>query len=164
MAVELRRATPADHDAVARVVVAAYEPFTQGRHDDYVDSLADSARRDREAELWVATDDGTGEVLGSVTVCPPGSPWREIAAEDEAEFRTLAVDPAAQGRGVGAALLDLVERRARVEGEAAIVLSSLPTMTAAHRLYERGGYRRAPERDWAPRPGVDLVAFVKELA
>lgn len=163
MTVELRRATPADHDAVSRVVVAAYAPFTQGRHDDYVDSLADSARRDRGAELWVATD-GDGTVLGSVTVCPPGSPWREIATEDEAEFRTLAVDPGARGRGVGAALLDLVERRARVAGESAIVLSSLPSMSAAHRLYERGGYRRAPERDWEPRPGVSLVAFVKDLA
>ena len=36
-------------------------------------------------------------------------------------------------------------------------------MTAAHRLYERLGFVRAPDRDWGPVPGVDLVAFRKEL-
>ena len=36
-------------------------------------------------------------------------------------------------------------------------------MTAAHRIYERLGYHRIPERDWSPQPGVDLIAFAKEL-
>ena len=37
--------------------------------------------------------------------------------------------------------------------------SSLPEMRAAHRIYERLGFRRAPERDWSPVPGVRLVSF-----
>ena len=44
-----------------------------------------------------------------------------------------------------------------------MVLSSLAEMTAAHRIYGRLGYTRAPERDWSPMPGVRLVAFGKEL-
>jgi hypothetical protein len=36
-------------------------------------------------------------------------------------------------------------------------------MSSAHRVYERHGFRRAPERDWSPVPGVDLIAFVAEL-
>jgi hypothetical protein len=32
-------------------------------------------------------------------------------------------------------------------------------MRAAHRAYERLGFRRAPERDWSPVPGIDLYAF-----
>jgi hypothetical protein len=32
-------------------------------------------------------------------------------------------------------------------------------MTAAHRLYESLGFVRDPARDWAPVPGVDLLAY-----
>ena len=44
-----------------------------------------------------------------------------------------------------------------------MVLSSLAEMTAAHRIYERSGYARTPERDWSPAPGVHLLAFEKQL-
>ena len=44
-----------------------------------------------------------------------------------------------------------------------MVCSSLPEMRAAHRVYERVGFRRVPERDWSPVPGVDLLAFALRL-
>ena len=160
---QLRRARSEDHKAVGDITVAAYEEFTTGPEDLYVEQLRDAASRDREAELWVATDDESGEVLGSVTLCPAGSPWREIAMDDEAEFRMLAVRPAAQRRGVGSALMDLVLRRAHEDAARAIVLSSLAEMTAAHRIYARQGFERVPERDWSPAPGVRLIAFRREL-
>lgn len=159
----LRRATAADHEAIGDATVAAYEEFLTGAEDFYVEHLRDAASRDREAELWVAEDDEGGEVLGSVTLCPVDSPWREIGTDDEAEFRMLAVDPEAQGRGVGSALMDLVVRRAREDGASAIVLSSLAEMTSAHRIYRRQGFDRVPDRDWSPAPGVHLIAFRKEL-
>ena len=40
-----------------------------------------------------------------------------------------------------------------------MVRPSLPVMRAAHRLYERAGFARAPERDWSPVAGVELLAF-----
>lgn len=159
----LRRAREEEHAAIGAVTVAAYTPFTQAAEVGYVEHLRDAATRDREAELWVAVDEETGDVLGTVTLCPSGSPWREIGTDDEAEFRMLAVDPAAQGRGVGSALMDLVVRRAQEDGRSAIVLSSLEEMAAAHRVYERQGFTRVPERNWSPVPGVDLIAFRKEL-
>ncbi|MFB9312505.1 GNAT family N-acetyltransferase [Nocardioides plantarum] len=169
----LRRVAPGEHEAVGRLTVAAYEPFLLGPDDDYRLRLADVARRDREAEVWVAVDrddvnDGVGaevgaEVLGNVTVCPPGSRWREIAGDGEGEFRMLAVSPAAQGRGVGRALTELVVDRFRSDGARAVVLSSLDQMTGAHRLYERLGFVRVPDRDWSPHPGVDLIAYSLEL-
>jgi ribosomal protein S18 acetylase RimI-like enzyme len=159
----LRRATAADHEAIGEVTVAAYADFTNAAEAGYVAYLRDAATRDREAELWVADDEETGKVLGSVTLCPVGSPWREIGADDEAEFRMLGVGPDAQRRGVGSALMDLVVRRAHEDGQSAIVLSSLAEMTAAHRIYERQGFVRTPDRDWSPAPGVDLLAFRKEL-
>lgn len=159
----LRRARPDDHTAIGEITVAAYEEFTTAAEVGYVDHLRDAASRDRDAELWVATDDESGEILGSVTLCPADSPWREIGTDGEAEFRMLAVSPSAQRRGVGSALMDLVVRRAREDRATAIVLSSLAEMTAAHRIYGRRGFWRTPERDWSPAPGVDLIAFRKEL-
>ena len=38
--------------------MAAYAEFTDGPDDGYIALLRDAARRDREAELWVAEVDG----------------------------------------------------------------------------------------------------------
>jgi ribosomal protein S18 acetylase RimI-like enzyme len=155
----IRRARPEDHEAVGRVTVAAYAPFMESRDDsDYMQELRDGATRDREAELWVAVDD-EGAVLGSVTSCPEGSPWRELSRPGQGEFRMLGVDPAAQGQGVGAALVQHVVDGFRAEGVSEVVLCSMSTMTPAHRLYGRLGFVRAPELDWSPVPGIDLLAF-----
>ena len=157
----VRRATAADHDAAGAVTVAAYAEFVHGPDDFYVALLRDAARRDREAELWVA--ERAGEVLGTVTLALEGSPWREIGEPGEGEFRMLAVDPTARRQGIGEALSQLVLDRFRELGAHAIVLSSLAEMTAAHRIYERLGYQRIPERDWSPVLGVDLIAYRLEL-
>jgi predicted N-acetyltransferase YhbS len=159
----IRRARPEDYDAIGDATVAAYDDFLSGAEDSYVDHLRDAGSRDREAELWVAADDETDQVLGAVTLCPVGSPWREIGTADEAEFRMLAVAPGAQRRGVGSALMDLVLRRAHEDGARGIVLSSLAEMSAAHRIYQRKGFERVPDRDWSPVPDVHLIAFRKEL-
>jgi ribosomal protein S18 acetylase RimI-like enzyme len=158
----VRRARPEDLEAVGEITVAAYAEFTDGPDDGYIALLRDAARRDREAELWVAEVDGT--VLGSVTIALPGSPWREIGTDGEGEFRMLAVAPDARRMGVGDALARLVLDRFRELGCRTVVLSSLATMGAAHRIYERLGYHRVPDRDWSPQPGVDLIAFAKELS
>ena len=159
-----RRARPEDLGAVGEVTVAAYAEFEGDDTDEYVHHLRDAATRDREAELWVATPDDSEEILGTVTICPPWSPWREIAREGEGEFRMLAVAPAARGAGIGAALLDLVVDHFRREGDSRVVMSTLPRMRSAHRIYERAGFVRLPERDWSPTDEVHLITYVLELA
>lgn len=157
----VRRAVESDLAEVGEITVRAYAEFTGGPEDGYVERLRDAASRHREAELWVAERDGV--LLGSVTIALPGSPWREIAADDEGEFRMLAVSPAARRQGVGAALTTLVVDRFRELGFSAVVLSSLAQMGDAHRVYQRLGYRRVPERDWSPAPHVHLIAYRLEL-
>jgi ribosomal protein S18 acetylase RimI-like enzyme len=162
----LRRVRAEEHAHVGEITVAAYAPFTLGPEDPYVARLADTAARDRDAEVWVAVDEaaeGPVALLGSVTICPPRSPWRELSREGEGEFRMLSVHPAAQGRGIGAALVRLCLARARRDGERAVVISSLREMAAAHRLYARLGFVRTPERDWEPLPGVQLLGFRLDL-
>jgi hypothetical protein len=36
-------------------------------------------------------------------------------------------------------------------------------MQSAHRIYERLGFERTPERDWEPVPGVSLVTYRLDL-
>ncbi len=129
---------------------------------EYEAVLADAERRATEAELLVAVT-GDGELLGSVTVVRPGTAYAEISREGELEFRMLATAPAARRRGVGEALTRAVIERAHELGAKRVVLCSLETMQAAHRLYTRIGFRRLPERDWEPHPTFWLRAFALTL-
>jgi ribosomal protein S18 acetylase RimI-like enzyme len=132
--------------------------------DGYVERLRDAMTRAREAEVYVATlADLPDVVVGTVTFCPQGSAWSELAQPAEGEFRMLAVAPAARRRGVAEALVSVCVERSRELGYTAVVLSSLPEQQTAHRLYERLGFRRTPDRDWSPDEGVDLLAFRLDL-
>ena len=100
------------------------------------------------------------DLLGTVTWCPPGSPFREISTrDDQGEFRTLSVAPEAVGVASDPALVDWCIAEARSTGLAEILLSSLPEMTPAHRLYESRGFVRRPDLDWSPFPDVMLWGF-----
>ena len=55
------------------------------------------------------------------------------------------------------------DRRPRAEGRSRLSLHTTPVMDAAHRLYEGLGFRRVPERDWLPEPGVPLIGYVLDL-
>jgi ribosomal protein S18 acetylase RimI-like enzyme len=158
MPVTIRRAHTDELDAVGRLTVAAYVGGGVIPADaPYLEFLGDAAHRDAEAELWVAVDERG--VVGTVTFVEPGSALTEIAREGEAEIRSLAVAPEATGEGIGEALTRRTVELARERGFASVVLSSSTTMHAAHRLYERLGFTRLPERDWSPVPGVHLVAY-----
>jgi GNAT superfamily N-acetyltransferase len=159
---ELRQVVPDEFAEVGRLTVEVYvEDGFIDPEDGYVSELADTRRRAREAEVWVAVEDG--QLLGSVTFCPVGSLFREIGGDDEGEFRMLAVRPDARGRGVGRALVELCVRRARELGYAGIRMSTMDRMASAHRVYERLGFTRAPEDDWSPVPGVSLLAYATKL-
>lgn len=160
MTYEIRLAVPAEYDAVGELTVEAYsaDGFVRG---EYAMTLRAAADRAAKAELWVAA--GAEGLLGTVTYCPVGSVYREIGRDDEGEFRMLGVSGRARGLGVGTALVECCIDRARAAGHRRMVMSSATYMTTAHRIYERLGFSRLPDRDWAPIPGVDLWAFALDL-
>jgi ribosomal protein S18 acetylase RimI-like enzyme len=151
--------------AIGDLTVAAYTNDGLLLEDDpYTEHLRDAASRAREAEVYVAElVDRPGELAGTVTFCPQGSPWSELAQPGEGEFRMLAVAPEARRRGVAAALVSVCVERSRELGYTALVLSSLPVQQPAHRIYERLGFRRTPDLDWSPVDGVELLAFRLDL-
>ncbi|WP_226345365.1 GNAT family N-acetyltransferase [Agilicoccus flavus] len=158
---DLRLAAPAELDAVGELTLAAYAADgVIGPDHPYAATLRDAATRAAAAELWVALDGA--DLLGTVTWCPPGSPLQEVARPGEGEFRMLAVDEAARGRGVGQALVELCLDRACDAGLDTLVLSTGDWMHAAHRLYERLGFRRLADRDWSPRTGICLLSYRRD--
>lgn len=157
---QIRPVRPEELAGVGRLTAEVYvgESYVAAGAD-YVAQLIDTADRAQQAEVWVAVEGS--QLLGSVTFCPAGSPFREVARADEGEFRMLAVSPAARGRGVGRALVELCLQRADELGYAATRISSMDRMTSAHSVYERLGFVRVPEDDWSPVRGVDLLAYLK---
>ena len=79
------------------------------------------------------------------------------------EVRLLAVAPSARGQGIGARLMDECVRRARESRATALTLHTTDVMRAAMRLYERLGFRRVPELDFEPAPGVTVKGFRLDL-
>ena len=170
----IRRADPADPADAAAIAAAgslSRAAYVDGGHipgrAEYATRLADAATRAREAELWLAVepapvgaaDDDDATVLGSVTFAVGGSAYAEVSVQGEGEFRMLAVAEQARGRGIGEALVRHCVARGRELGLSALAISTQPTMSAAHRLYERLGFTRTPERDWKPVPEVDLLTY-----
>jgi ribosomal protein S18 acetylase RimI-like enzyme len=159
---------PARADDLARIGALTVEAYVVDgfvtEDDGYAEHLRDAASRAREAEVYVAALPGRPDtVAGTVTFCPEGSPWCEVAGPGEGEFRMLAVAPEARRQGVAEALVSVCVERATELGYRAVVLSSLPAQRPAQRLYERLGFRRTPDLDWSPQPGVDLLAFRLDL-
>jgi len=158
VALEIREARADELHRAGELVLAAY--VADGLPEDgYAEQLRDARRRaaDPHTVVLVALDEG--RVVGCVTWAPPGSASREVGLDDEGEFRMLGVDPEAQGRGIGRALVDDVVRRAREAQLRAVVLCSGDWMHTAHALYERIGFTRLPDRDWQPESGVRLLGY-----
>jgi GNAT superfamily N-acetyltransferase len=101
-------------------------------------------------------------VVGSVALVLEGD-FGEITEVDEGAAFRMLVDPAVQGRGIGTLLATACLDRARAGGKRRMVISTDAAMTPAHRLYQRLGFTRLPERHWSPLPGVDLMVYTKEL-
>jgi ribosomal protein S18 acetylase RimI-like enzyme len=154
-------AEPEDFDRIADLSVRVYVGGGLAS-EGYTSELADVAGRASRAELLVVRDDN-GHVVGSVALVLTGDFGEVTTSDEEAAFRMLVVDPAAQGQGLGTLLVTTCLDRARAAGKRRMVIATGTRMTAAQRLYERLGFTRLPERDWSPVPGIDLIVYSREL-
>ena len=162
MDMRIRKAEPGEYLALGELTARAYLDdglLDYGEGDEYLPVLKDVAHRARAAEVLVAVDGD--RLLGGVTFVAGPGPMADIARPGEAEIRALAVAREARGRGAGEALVRACLDRARaVDGCVSVVLSSQRSMHSAHRLYERLGFVRTPERDWNPVPHLDDITLL----
>lgn len=160
--IDIRPADPSQYTAIGELCVRAYIAgghLTSG--DPYETTLRDVAGRDTGGTVLVAMREG--DLVGTATICNPGSACSEVSRPGEAEFRFLAVSPQSWGTGVGEALVNTLHARARVDGASAMVICVMAHNHAGHRFYTRLGYQRLPERDWSPVPAVSLQAYAFDL-
>ena len=158
--ISIRDAHPDEAEAIGTLTEAVYraEGFTDGGW--YSAELLDAAGRIAGGRVLVAEVDGL--VAGTVTLAPPGSPFAEITDGTELEVRMLATVEHARRLGVADRLMDGAEADARERSLLGVVLSTEPAMQGAHRLYERRGYVRRPDRDWH-HDGYDLLVYALDL-
>ncbi len=159
----IRPARPDEYAAVGELTVEVYvgEGFVRAG-TPYAAELADTAHRGASAELLVAVH--ADRIVGSLTVARPGTPYAEIARPGELEFRMLAVAKTARGLGAGTALVRTVIDIAKAEGFAAVVLTTMPAMVDARRIYDRYGFVPTPDRDWHTPAGELLTVLRLALA
>lgn len=161
-AIDVRPARPDEWARAGALCVAAYDAAGQlDPGSTYHAVLVDAAGRALDSLVLVAVR--AEKVVGTVTICSPGSASREIGAPDEIEFRFLAVDPAAWRSGVAEAMVAAIDEHARSEGARGLAICVRDTNTAAARLYERLGFVRDPDRDWNPEPDVRLLALCRRV-
>ena len=84
--------------------------------------------------------------------------------EETAELKRMYVDPSFRGRGIGRALVEALEREARLLGITRVVLETGTRLAPAIKLYEAMGYARIPLfGEYLSSPDTSLC-FGKSLA
>jgi ribosomal protein S18 acetylase RimI-like enzyme len=156
----IREARPEEHDEIGRVTADAYRGYV--RDETYLARIANVDDRAPRTQILVATDDD-GAIVGSLTL----ELSTRVNADDDpleahrAHIRMLGVAPAAQGHGIGRALMKEAEIRARNAGKTEMTLHTTQAMTAAQRMYEALGYERMD--DEILPDGFVLLGYRKEL-
>lgn len=157
---EVRSALPAEYAWIGELTASTY--LAEGYADEhYAQVLRDVAPRAAAATVLVALLDE--RLVGSVTLAI-GGPYAEHSDPGDAVIRMLVTSPEARGSGAGTALMTHAIGLARDAGCRMVRLSTQASMAAAHRIYQRLGFTRTPERDWSPVPGVDLLTYELQLA
>ncbi|HVA28922.1 MAG TPA: GNAT family N-acetyltransferase [Candidatus Baltobacteraceae bacterium] len=77
-------------------------------------------------------------------------------------FGQFAVEPALQGTGIGSALLEIVETRARTEGKEELACDTAIAATHLVAFYEKRGFREVGHHRW-PHANYDSCILSKSL-
>ncbi|TCR67428.1 GNAT family N-acetyltransferase [Bosea sp. BK604] len=139
-AVPVRRASIADIPAILALKNAAYTPNESIIGVPSLPRIADYAQVVAEHEVWLAESEG-GLDAALVLDIEPG----------EFTLWSIAVSPAAQGRRLGAALMDFADERARALGYSSVHLYTNAKLTQRIGWYERLGYAVTHHEDLADR-------------
>jgi GNAT superfamily N-acetyltransferase len=127
--VEIRPLTRADNLAAAgEVVRCAYFSLPDYVRDEEYDVVIGDIDSRIDDTVVLAALDGD-QILGCLTFVPHhDGAHAEHGDEQAASFRYFGVDPAAQGRGVGKAMVAWVLAESRRLGKARVFIHTIPCM------------------------------------
>lgn len=108
-------------------------------------------------EFWVGDLDGQVVATGAFRLHLTGATKKQDAGE--AELKRMSVSPDLQSQGIGTALLNLLEARARQRGYTTLVLDTV-VGTPAQGFYEQHGFQET-RRQRSEK--LELVYYKKEL-
>jgi mycothiol synthase len=124
----LRAPTESDAAAAAGVVAAEDRAFRGVEQWDAGDQRDWWSQLDMERNAWLVETDGRVVAAGS------------LMQREEKLDGWVSVDPEFTGRGLGSALIDIVEQRARELGGTNVKLGAYAENTVGRELLERSGY------------------------
>jgi ribosomal protein S18 acetylase RimI-like enzyme len=129
----LRRATAGDLPAIRAVIDAAYARYLTRMDKPPAPMFRDYGPSVEAGTTWV-----TGSPITAVlTLCP---------RDDHLYVENIAVDPSAQGRGLGGALMAFAEQEAARRKLSRMALVTHEAMTENQAIYARLGYVETERR------------------
>lgn len=145
----IRSAVQADADAITDCVANAYGHYQERIGRPPGPMVQDYHKLIRECDVLVALIDQ--EIQGVLVLAQTSEGFL---------LDNIAVNPRVQGKGIGRALLELAEQRARSAGYDSIYLYTNAMMSENRELYARIGYE---EYDRRTEQGLDRVYMRKSL-
>lgn len=151
--VRIREASPIDAEAIVSLLKIAFLEFEALYTPEGFRATTPTAEEIRprfaEGPIWVAELDS--HIVGTVSVVSKG---------DGLYIRSMAVHPEARGSGIGALLLETLEKAAEGFACSRLFLSTTPFLEAAIHLYGRAGFRKTDDE---PHDlfGTPLMTMVK---
>jgi ribosomal protein S18 acetylase RimI-like enzyme len=143
MSYRIRDAVPTDRDALVALLprLAAFDLPPDRQPEDLWrgdrELLERHLRGDAPECFCLVAVDAAGTPIGVALVRTQPEP---LSHDPSAHLEVLALAPSAEGQGIGRALVDAAEARARLRGAQHMTLHVFATNTRARALYERAGY------------------------
>jgi GNAT superfamily N-acetyltransferase len=129
----MRQATAADLDAIHAVIRAAYAKYQTRMEKPPAPVLRDYTPYIEQGALWV-----TGQpITGVISLIPTAG---SLLIEN------IAVDPAAQGTGLGTTMMRFAEQQAQQRNLPRLTLYTHEVMTENQAIYAHLGYRETERR------------------
>ncbi len=154
--VDVRTATTNEAQAVHDILVESFEPFkeqyTEEAYNITIMTPAHIKERIHDDEHDVLVAYLNGKLVGTVALQYRG---------DDVYVRSMGVVPAAQGKGVGRKMLEVIEERARHKGCKTITLECFEPLKRAISVYEKSKFRITGRK--RRYYGIETFEMVKEI-
>ena len=165
----VRRATPADADALAAIVAegfasyASFAPEGWAAPDRLELALGFAVQLQvADRRCWLAEDDG-GVAVGQVAIAPAELSRTPVDEPGVAHLSHLFVRRAQFGTGLATRLLALAVEEARCGGFTAMRLFTPVGHARARRFYGREGWAARGEPFFEPPLGLELIEYRRPL-